>query len=46
MWRRGYRKSSREVMFMIATKLDDQDIAALASYYQQVPASDQTTASK
>jgi cytochrome c553 len=46
MWQRGYRKSSPEVMFMIATKLDDQDIAALAAYYQQVPASDQTTASK
>ena len=46
MWQRGYRRSSPEVMFMIATKLDDQDIAALAAYYQQVPASDQTTASK
>jgi cytochrome c553 len=46
MWQRGYRKNSPEVMFMIATKLDDQDIAALAAYYQQVPASDQTTASK
>jgi cytochrome c553 len=46
MWRRGYRKSSPEVMFMIATKLDDQDIAALAAYYEQVRATDQTTASK
>ena len=46
MWQRGYRRNSPEVMFMIATKLDDQDIAALAAYYQQVPASDQTTASK
>ena len=46
MWQRGYRKSSREVMFMIATKLDDQDIAALAAYYQQVRASAKTAASK
>jgi cytochrome c553 len=46
MWQRGYRKNSPEVMFMIATKLDDQDIAALAAYYQQVPTSDQSTASK
>jgi cytochrome c553 len=46
MWQRGYRKSSREVMLMIAKKLDGQDIAALAAYYQQVRASDQTTASK
>ena len=46
MWQRGYRRNSPEVMFMIATKLDDQDIAALAAYYQQVPASNQTTASK
>jgi cytochrome c553 len=46
MWQRGYRKNSPEVMFMIATKLDDQDIAALAAYYQQVRASAKTAASK
>jgi cytochrome c553 len=46
MWQRGYRKNSPETMFMIATKLDDQDIAALAAYYQQVRASAKTTASK
>jgi cytochrome c553 len=45
MWQRGYRKNSPETMFMIATKLDDQDIAALAAYYQQVRASAKTTAS-
>jgi cytochrome c553 len=37
MWQRGYRRNSPEVMFMTATKLDDQDIAALAAYYQSKP---------
>jgi cytochrome c553 len=45
MWQRGYRKNSHETMFMIARKLDDQEIAALAAYYQQVRASAKTTAS-
>jgi cytochrome c553 len=45
MWQRAYRRNSPETMFMIATKLDDQDIAALAAYYQQVRASAKTTAS-
>jgi len=34
MWQRGYRRNSPETIFRIATKLDDQDIAALAAYYQ------------
>jgi cytochrome c553 len=42
MWQRGYRRNSREVMSMIAGKLDNQDIAALAAYYQQVLEPDQT----
>jgi cytochrome c553 len=46
MWQRGYRKNSREVMLMIAGKLDEQDIAALAAYYQQVPGPDQTAVSQ
>jgi cytochrome c553 len=45
MWQRGYRRNSPETMFMIATKLDDQDIAALAAYYQQVRATAKITAS-
>jgi cytochrome c553 len=45
MWQRGYRRNSPETMFMIATKLDDQDIAALAAYYQQVRPSAKTSAS-
>jgi cytochrome c553 len=44
MWQRGYRKNSQEVMLRIAGKLDDQDIAALAAYYQQVLGSGQTPA--
>ena len=35
-WRTGFRKSSPESMEVVAKKLDDQDIAAVASYYQQV----------
>ena len=38
MWQRGERKNSLETMSVIATKLDEQDIAALAAYYQQVRA--------
>ena len=37
MWRRGYRKNSEEIMLIFANKLDDQDIAAVAAYYQQLP---------
>jgi cytochrome c553 len=36
MWQRGTRKSSPEAMGQIAKRLDDQDIAAIAAYYQQV----------
>jgi cytochrome c553 len=36
MWQRGVRKSSPEAMGQIAKRLDDQDIAAVAAYYQQV----------
>jgi cytochrome c553 len=36
MWQRGFRKSSPEAMAQIAKRLDDQDIAALAAYYQQM----------
>ena len=46
MWQHGYRRNSPETMFLIATKLDDQDIAALAAYYQQVRVSAKTAASK
>jgi cytochrome c553 len=36
MWQRGLRRSSPEAMGQIAKRLDDQDIAAVAAYYQQV----------
>ena len=34
-WRKGSRRSSLEAMRLFATKLDDQEIDALAAYYQQ-----------
>jgi cytochrome c553 len=36
MWQRGFRKSSPEAMAQVAKRLSDQDIAALAAYYQQM----------
>jgi cytochrome c553 len=35
MWRRGFRKSSADSMEVVAKQLSDQDIAAVAAYYQQ-----------
>jgi cytochrome c553 len=42
MWRQGFRKSSPESMEVVAKKLDDQDIEAVAAYYQQVRSGDVT----
>ena len=39
MWRRGLRRNSPEAMALFAGKLDDQEIQALAAYYQQARAS-------
>jgi cytochrome c553 len=39
MWKRGYRKNSPDAMANIAKRLNDQDVAALAAYFQQVNAS-------
>jgi cytochrome c553 len=36
MWQEGFRKNSPDAMALIAKKLDDQDILAVAAYYQQV----------
>ncbi len=36
MWQLGFRKNSPDAMEVIAKKLDDQEIAAVAAYYQQV----------
>jgi cytochrome c553 len=36
MWQEGFRKNSPDTMEVIAKKLDDQEIMAVAAYYQQV----------
>ena len=36
MWRKGYRKTSAGSMAVVAHKLNDEEIAAVAAYYQQV----------
>jgi cytochrome c553 len=36
MWQEGFRKNSLDAMAVIAKKLDDQEIAAVAAYYQQL----------
>jgi cytochrome c553 len=36
MWKGGFRKNSPDLMAPIAKQLDDQEIAAVAAYYQQV----------
>jgi cytochrome c553 len=45
MWQRGFRKSSPEAMAAVAKRLNDQEIAAVAAYYQQVPGSAKATTS-
>lgn len=44
MWKGGYRKNSSQVMGELAKRLDDQDIAAIAAYYQQVRSIDSAAA--
>jgi cytochrome c553 len=36
MWRKGFRKNSPDAMGVVAQKLNDEEIAAVAAYYQQV----------
>ncbi|WP_051320970.1 c-type cytochrome [Rhizobium mesoamericanum] len=36
MWKEGYRKNSPDVMARVAKQLTDEEIAAVAAYYQQV----------
>lgn len=36
MWQKGFRKNSPDAMGVIANKLDDQAVAAVAAYYQEV----------
>jgi cytochrome c553 len=35
-WKRGFRTNSPDAMGVMAKKLDEQEIAAVAAYYQQV----------
>ncbi|MGA7323228.1 MAG: PQQ-dependent dehydrogenase, methanol/ethanol family [Rhodomicrobium sp.] len=44
MWRQGSRRNSPEAMGLFASMLDDQQIGALAAYYQQIRASGSATA--
>jgi len=44
MWQEGFRKNSPNAMEVIAKKLDDQEIAAVAAYYQQVSSSFESAA--
>jgi len=45
MWQRGFRKSSPESMAGVARQLNDQEIAAVAAYYEQVQGSAELTTS-
>jgi cytochrome c553 len=44
MWRRGSRKSSPDEMGVVAQHLDDEDIAAVAAYFQQIRSSEEAPA--
>ncbi|MBV8239401.1 MAG: cytochrome C, partial [Hyphomicrobiales bacterium] len=46
MWRQGYRKNSPDAMGVVARKLTDEEISAVAAYYQQVRASLETAESQ
>jgi cytochrome c553 len=46
MWQEGFRKNSPDAMEAIAKKLNDQDIAAVAAYYQQVRSAGERAASQ
>ena len=46
MWRQGFRKNSLNTMGVIANKLDDEEIAAVAAYYQQVQSTLETVESQ
>jgi cytochrome c553 len=39
MWKRGFRKNSPDAMADVAKRLNDQETAAVAAYFQQVDAS-------
>jgi cytochrome c553 len=41
MWKLGFRKDNPETMVLFAKELDDEEIAAVAAYYQQVRSASQ-----
>jgi cytochrome c553 len=46
MWQQGFRKNSLNTMGVIANKLDYQEIAGVAAYYQQVQSTLETVESQ
>ena len=46
MWQRGFRKNSPNQMEPVAKLLNDQEIAAVAAYYQQVRGATGVSASR
>lgn len=46
MWQRGFRKNSPNQMAQVAKLLDEQEIAEVAAYYQQVRGSAEVAASQ
>jgi cytochrome c553 len=46
MWQRGFRKNSPDAMGVVAKKLTDDEIAAVAAYYQQVRGSGEVAATQ
>jgi cytochrome c553 len=46
MWQEGFRKNSPDAMGAIAKSLGDEDIAAVAAYYQQVRSAGEMSASQ
>jgi cytochrome c553 len=46
MWQRGFRKTSPNLMAVVAKDLNDQEIAAVAAYYQQVRGTGENAAAR
>jgi cytochrome c553 len=46
MWKSGFRKTSPDGMGIVANKLSDADIEAVAAYFQQIRAGDQSGAQR
>jgi cytochrome c553 len=46
MWQRGFRKTSPDEMAPLAKRLSEQELAAVAAYYQQLRASAGAAASQ